>query len=255
MKLILLLGLLFFNSITNSYHALAESIIVIGEPFPKATQADGTGVQFEVVKAIFQPLGYEIKFSVYPYKRAIHLVENNQADMIVGIYKFATKKLKFPHHPQDADRMVAIFLKSKNIQWQGIKTLANTNIASTPGFEESITRTLKGIKYSLHEVSTHQQAFKKLVHRREDFMIDTEAVYSMEEINHYKAQLEKRTIGFFGIYPAFNLSDKSQKLQTIWQNTFPKFIKSAKAKALYLKWGLAREYEIINEYMDKQTAK
>jgi polar amino acid transport system substrate-binding protein len=229
----------------------AETINVVAEEFPRATNADGTGVQFEMVKAIFAPLGYQLNFKVFPYKRAIQQVEAGKADIIVGIYKFKTDKLTFSALPHDADRMVAIRPINHQEAWHGLSSLTNKRITATPGFKPSIEKTLVKIPYHFDEVSTREQALKKLMFNREDYMIDTEAVYLIDEINTYKAQLEKFNIGFFEIYAAFANTAKAHTLQKLWQSRFPTIIRSNKAKEIYSHWQLTREYNIINEYLNE----
>lgn len=225
----------------------AETLTIVGEHFPRATEADGTGVQFEMVKALFEPLGYQLRFQVYPYKRAVQMIENEQADIIVGIYQ-SSAQLLYSAKPEDADKMVAIFTQDKANLFQGKQSLAGKRIEATPGFERYIRRTLAGIDFEFAEVSTRKQALKKLVHNRSDYMIDTEAVFMMDEINHYKARLSYQAIGFFEIYAGFANTVKGRKLKQLWDNRYPALINSAQAEQLYLKWELAREYQIIKSF-------
>ncbi len=240
----IIFSFLIFSSVASA----ENTILIVAEEFPRATNTDGTGAQFEIIKAILEPYGYNLKFRVFPYKRAIYLTEHNKADIIIGIYQFPTKQLRFAKYPQDVDKMVAIYPKSSHVNWQGISSLENKRISATPGFEASINHALKNISFHFNEVSTRAQTLKKLIHHRTDFMIDTEAVYSMEEINIYKSMLDKKNIGFFEIFTAFANNEKTKVYQTIWEREFPKFIQTKQAKSIYSKWNFNREYQIIREY-------
>jgi len=121
--IIVVTGVFAFGS--NSY---AETINVVGEVFPPMTNKDGTGQQFEIAKAVYETLGYKVKCKTYPYKRAKYYVEIEKADVMVGMLKTDSEKLIFAKFPHDADNIIAIYPKNKNIKWDGISTLKNKKL-------------------------------------------------------------------------------------------------------------------------------
>ena len=58
---------LFFIIVFSAQQTLAETINLVAEVFPPQTNRDGTGQQFDVARAIFEPLGYTVNVNVYPY--------------------------------------------------------------------------------------------------------------------------------------------------------------------------------------------
>jgi hypothetical protein len=224
-----------------------QTINVIGEEFPPMTNADGSGQQFEIVKAIFEPLGYEVVTKVYPYKRAIYVLEYGQADMFVGLLKESELKLVFSKYPHDADNVIVIYPKDKEIKWQGDNTLKNKNVAVIAGLRKPFQKYVGDDVLAFNEVNTREQAYKKMLIGRDDFLIDCECGYLLEEVDRYREKFIFRHIGQLEIFAAFSQNEQALKLKAIWDEKFPKFILTEKAYDIYKKWGLLREYNIIKK--------
>ncbi len=56
------------------------------------THRDGTGAYWEVVKAVYEPLGIKVKTIVMPWKRAEVTVVNKRADALLEIIIIKTRK-------------------------------------------------------------------------------------------------------------------------------------------------------------------
>jgi polar amino acid transport system substrate-binding protein len=224
-----------------------QTITVIGELFPPMTNADGSGQQFDIVKAIFEPLGYKVVTKVYPYKRAIYILESGQADILVGLLKDSELKLTFSKYPHDADNIVVIYPKDKEIIWRGINTLKNKNIAVIPGVQKPLEKYVSTDGLTLNEVNTRDQAYKKMLIGRDDFLIDCECGYLLKEVEQYRERFTFERIGRLDIFAGFSRNEKSLKLKNIWDAKFPQFILTDQAHDIYKKWGLLREYKVIKK--------
>lgn len=240
---------------------LAETINLTGEVFPPQTNQDGSGQQFELVRAIFEPLGYNIKVNVYPYRRVLYLLENKETDMAVGLAKIKNDKLLFSDLPHDSDNLVAIYPKDSDIIWRGQSSFVDKKLLFIAGLSGAFIDELylsSNLDLSLNpisEVSTRVQAMNKLLAHRDDFLIDCECGLFLDDVQPYRSQLIAKKIGLTSIYAAFPRSKKSRKLKEIWQREFPKFIKTAAARAIYQKWGLMREYGIILDVLNNNNEK
>jgi len=228
-----------------SYQSFAETINLVAETFPPQTHSNGTGQQFEVVKAIFEPLGYKINIEVYPYRRVIYLLEHKQVDMAVGVARVDNSALLFSEQPHDSDNLVAIYPKEENVTWQGAISLHGKKLLFIAGLTEGLSMDLNLSGNKVSEVNTRVQALKKLLIGRDDFLIDCECGLFLDEVEPYRLLFTASNIGFIKIYAAFSNTEKGLKLKNIWAKEFPKFIKTDKAREIYKKWGLLREYGII----------
>jgi len=243
-----ILCMLFLLSIMGRSWSL-QTITVVGEVFPPMTNEDGSGQQFDLVKAIFEPLGYEVTTKVYPYKRAIYVLEYGHADMFVGLLKDKELKLTFSEYPHDADNVVVIYPKNKEITWQGTQTLKNKNVAVIGGLEKPLQKYLSNEIRALNEVNSREQAYKKMLIGRDDFLIDCECGYLLKEVDKYREQFTFQRIGQLKIFAAFSQNEEALKLKAIWDRKFPQFIISDQAHAIYKKWGLLREYAVIKKLL------
>lgn len=228
--------------------AQAKEFIVVGEEFPPMTNSDGSGQQFEIVQHIIESQGHSVRFQVYPYKRAVLMVEEGKADMMIGMLKYDTDKVNFSKLPHDADNVVAIYPTHKNIVWQGLETFRDKNIAIVAGL--GLERFLEGIPHTKTELTTRDQAFKKMLLGREDFLIDCECAFYLEELNRMRDQFTKTHLGFLEIYAAFSQSGNGPLLKALWDDAYLPFMISGQAEAFYKKWDLDREYSIIREYLN-----
>jgi hypothetical protein len=214
------------------------------------TNKDGTGQQFELIKAVLEPLGHTVNIKVYPYKRALYLVEEGDADMMVGMLPFKTDKLIFSQYPHDADNVVAVFPKSNNDSLEGIESMSNKKIDVISG--SGLESHLGIIPYKKTEVKNRVQGLKKMLAGRSDYMIDCECGFLLAEVVPFRDQFDTKKIAFLEIFAAFTNNEHGQELKSIWDSAFPVFIKAGKAEPFYKKWNIMREYRIIKKYMDEK---
>lgn len=103
--------------------------------------------------------------------------------------------------------------------------------------------------YEITEVNTRKQAMKKLFFNRTDFFIDCECGFLLDEVSSYRDNAITQRIGFLKIHLAFSNTVKGNQLKNIWDEQFPEFIHTEKARSIYEKWGMLREYDIIQEVL------
>jgi polar amino acid transport system substrate-binding protein len=230
-------------------------INVAAEVFPPMTNADGTGQQFEMLKAIFEPLGYTFNITLYPYRRMLYVVETAQVDMAIGIAKFDNDNILFSSLPHDADNIVAIYPKSNKFIWRGKASLENKKLSFIAGLTSALSQSFSELNYAISEVDTREQALKKLLLGRVDFLIDCECGYLLAEVTPYRKQFQAHKIGFLEIYAGFANTEKAKQLKLIWQQSYPRFIQTDQARNIYQKWGLAREYSIISKLLQEKSSK
>lgn len=68
-----------------------STIMLVGEQWKDYTNADGSGVYWDLIKSIYQPAGVKVHFKLYPWVRADRMVIKQRADAIVGDYYYPTE--------------------------------------------------------------------------------------------------------------------------------------------------------------------
>jgi len=233
----------------STCHAKTETLRLVGELYPPGTFADGSGQQFEMVKAVFERLDYKVTIDVYPYKRAIKLVETGQADMMVGMLKDPALEVSYSHYPHDVDNLLAIYPRVSKTQWQGPSSINNKHLTMLLGLGEPFKKCLPDFDFQITEVKSHQQALKKLFYGRTDFIIDSEGTFLLKYEQRHQENLYTQLVGFIEIYAAFSKNSQGKNAKKLWDEHFIKFIQTKSAEKIYEKWGMNREYWVTKQFI------
>lgn len=108
---------------------LAGGVTWAAEPLPKKplharlasevwldyTNADGTGLAWELLRKVFEPVGVKVKTASVPYSRAIGLVKRGEADAWVGSYHEESADNIYPRWHFDQDHIYALGLASRPV--------------------------------------------------------------------------------------------------------------------------------------------
>lgn len=69
------------------------SIDVVAQEWTGQTNADGSGLYFELLKKIYTPLGITVNTSIVPFDRAIMMLREKTSDASVGFYSAEDAKI------------------------------------------------------------------------------------------------------------------------------------------------------------------
>ena len=122
---IVLLCPIFFPALAGNTPA---EIILASEEWANATNRDGTGLYWDIFRAVYEPVGIKTKFIIRSYKGSVSLVKKNKADAAVGIYPEEIKGALFSKYPFVKDYVLVLFKKNKLSQWNGQETLKNKKV-------------------------------------------------------------------------------------------------------------------------------
>ncbi|MCP4671759.1 MAG: transporter substrate-binding domain-containing protein [Desulfobacula sp.] len=223
-----------------------KTIHVVCDEWEGYTNKDGTGAYWEVVKAVYEPLGIKVKTMVMPWKRAEMTVANKMADALLGAYYYKYKEGKeylYPKwHISIEDPVIAVFKKGTIKDWEskGIKSLAGKRVVWIRGYDFDKTL-LNGIRVKKHEINRHIQGLSMVDRGRMDVFLDykydTAPVAKKNGIDldkHFEIKLAKLGDKLF---VAFAITERSEKLIKIFDERITKLANSGKIAKIYLKWG------------------
>ncbi|CAM3103973.1 substrate-binding periplasmic protein [Vibrio neptunius] len=221
-----------------------QEIELVCDEWPSYTNSDGTGVYWDIVKRVYEPLGIKVNTQTVPWKRAQLSVSSKQKDAYVGDYFDASKDKKDYLYPKEhlsiEESVVVVFKNDYNSEWQsrGTAMLSDKRVAWIRGygFENNV---LKGIDIQLKEVKGIDQAILMLSSDRVDAVVD------------YQSNIVKALSSDIDNYTLLVL-EEGQKLFVVFSNTpksaylvdmFDKKIKEMREKgeidAIYAKYGIA----------------
>lgn len=98
------------------YAAEPAQIRIASETWEGHTHADGSGMAWEIFRAVFEPAGVQLDIQSVPYTRSIGLVQRGAADAWAGSYlNEVTQGVFYPRWNYDADQIAALGLRDKPI--------------------------------------------------------------------------------------------------------------------------------------------
>jgi ABC-type amino acid transport substrate-binding protein len=128
------LGLVF--SITSALVCAAEpsQIRIASETWEGSTHADGTGLAWDIFRAVYEPAGLQLAIQSVPYMRSIGLVQRGAADAWAGSYINEVEQgVFYPRWNYDTDQIAALGLLDKPAP--SLETLGEFRLAWMRGYE------------------------------------------------------------------------------------------------------------------------
>lgn len=230
------LGLLCCLCITTA--AVADDAIteirLASERWENITNEDGSGLYWDIFRAVYEPLGISVTFEIVPYARSVKMVENKEADAAVGAYADEFEAL-FPEWHFDHDTVVAVFKQGTVEQWEGEASLkGRLGWMRNYGYDQYLKA-----PHEYVEIDTRKSALRMLQIGRIDFFLDARADILAElakgDVNREELQLE--TLFKLKIYLAFAETERGRKLRDIFDERMAELVPSGELKPLFEKWG------------------
>lgn len=219
----------------NSYAEGISEIAVSSESWEDATNKDGTGLYWDIIKLIYEPVGINVKLDTTSYARSVALVKQNQSDAWVGSYLNEEEDIIYPKSHFDADVVAAMFIKNPGLPWQGQQSLEGKNVGWIKGYE---LHEYLDVKFNKRELSNRDDVLALLKSGKLDYFIDAVAEFEthFDEALKQDKNLTTETIKHLNLYLGFAKTPKGQKLADIFDERFPKIIESGELKDLFKKW-------------------
>lgn len=211
-----------------------KEVLIVSENWDTYTNKDGSGLYFDIVRMIYEPLGIKVKIKIYPYNRSSKMVERKLADAWLGSYIYEEDYALYPKYFFDKDIVTAMFKKERFPNFKGIKSLENREVCWIRGYgmDEYIDINLKK-----HERNDRKSILLSLEKDRFDIFLDDK--FDMQDaIKKLKFDASKYhfvELLKFKLYPAFRNDAKGERLRSIWDEQFKKYLDDGSLKKLYIK--------------------
>ena len=112
----------------------AQTVKVVSEGWPDYTNEDFTGFYFDILRQVFPAPQWQLEIQIVPYKRAIAVIANGEADVTPGVYKGDLKKGLYSQHVLENDLVDAAVSHKVAANWQGISSLAGLSVVAKIGY-------------------------------------------------------------------------------------------------------------------------
>lgn len=246
-KVYKLLILALFLVAQSTYAKDHNSISLASAEWPKYTNGDGTGVFFDIIRAVYKLEKVGMEFEIVPYERSVKMVEDKAVDAWVASY---IEEEDFPLYPKwhfGADIVIAVYDPDKFPKWEGEKSLKGKKVAWLRGY--NYDEYLK-IRVEIDEVNKRRSGLRMLQRGRIDALLDA---YS-DMIEEDNVTIEGTSLRFkegyneysfaakeilqLRLYLAFADTDRARKFLDIWDKNFPILLKNGSIKRLFKKYSI-----------------
>lgn len=207
-------------------------IRLVSEEWADYTNADGTGVAWDVMRKVFQPAGIEVVPQSAPYSRAIGLVKRGEADAWVGSYKDESEDNLYPRWHFDVDHIYALGLASKSAPT--LATIGDYRLAWVRGY--AYGKYLPRVR-EYREIQRREGILPMLEHDRVDFYVD-----AMTEVDYVIGQSSqpdrfRRThVVELPMYLAFARSERGEALRDVFDKRMAELVRSGELKPIFERW-------------------
>ncbi|NOI77204.1 transporter substrate-binding domain-containing protein [Vibrio coralliilyticus] len=226
-----------------SYASDSKRIKIVSQEWLGYTNSDGTGLYWDIVKAVFQPLNVPLTLEVLPWKRAKHLVRKQEASAYLGDYFYPNADaFLYPQWHLSVEEDVIVVFARGSLDWeeQQLSSLVNKKVAWVRGygFEKGF---LKDIPLELVEVDSAEQGMKLLKKGRVSALIDYPSSMASSELLATDAFVTEVAKKGEKLYVVFSNTESSNTLIEMFDTHMPQLIKSGELKQIYLTHG--QDYE------------
>lgn len=210
-------------------------IIMASEEWANATNRDGTGLYWDIFRAVYEPVGIKTKFIMQSFNGSVNLVMKNRVDAAVGIYPEMIEGALFSQYPFVKDYVLVLFKKNGVTQWNGQKTLQDKKIAWIKGYAYDKYLEVPVVK---EEFNRREDVLRRLDQNQVDFFMDTrndmESVLNQGiiDVSHYTVE----TVLELDRYLVFASNNKGRTLKKIFDHRFPQLVQSGEIERLFAKW-------------------
>jgi len=230
--LLVLLPAVAFNASART----PDAIRVASPVLDGFANADGSGLWFELVRAVYEPLGIMMQYELLPLKRARKALDEGEADAIPGL-KYEPERL-MPRYPIHVKRPTAVFKRNRIGDWRGPESLQGKTAVWMRGmnYEELIRE--RGINLQWHAVDDWRQAWELLRKDRVDVYIDAIGAVStyvfINDVDMDRYRMEP--LFSVRVYLSFSETEKSKRLIDIYDRRMPELLRTGVVEALYNRW-------------------
>jgi len=226
--LLLMLQSLFLNA--------AETITIAGDdwmPINGDPKSQTPGFAVEVMKEIFEPLGYKIEYQFMPWSQAVSLCRKGKIDALVGSDEIDSRNLIFPHNAIDSYSDTFYVLKTSKWRYRNLASLEKITLAYAVdyGYDRSLmfyinSKKMSNKLYAFGGEKPLESMIKKMIAGKIDVIPENPAVMAWklkERKLEDKIVIAGITESWNSIYIAFTKEKKSsKKYADIFDNGFIK---------------------------------
>ena len=224
-------------ALASEAHAQEQptSIHVVSPVWENYTNEDGTGLYWDVLKAVYEPVGIALHVEFVPWKRAIFLIETEKADAIPSATPLDVESCDLSERMLDSSTVVAIFKPETIPDWQGEASLEGKKVAWIRGYDFQMRLQ---VTVAYHEINNLTSGLAMLEKGYIDVLMDYREGIEAEKPSTMDLT-EYRIEELFPepMYMGFGKTPRGQQLLKIYDERIEQLYQSGELQKIYAKWG------------------
>ena len=230
--LTVLLGLFGWSSL-QADSVLPKEIRLTSEVWADYTDADGSGLAWDILREVFEPLDIALVTQSVPYTRSIGLVQRGEADAWVGSYLNEVETgVRYPRWHYDTDQISALGLASTPTP--RLDTLKQFRLVWLRGY--AYQRYLPNLT-RYQEVQRRSGILGMLDHDHVDFYIDArteveEVLASARDPGQYRVT----DLTQLPIYLGFADTPRGRALMDVYDRRMGELVERGSLRPLFAQW-------------------
>lgn len=230
--LLVLLCALAFSVRADDIPTVPDQIRLASEAWRNYTNEDGSGLAWDVLRQVFEPVGVKVKTRSVPYTRSVGLAQRGEVDAWVGAYRDETEGVLYARWHYDSDHIYALGLASTPAPT--LATLGNYRLAWVRGYKYDTY--LPNI-HTFNQIERRDGILPMLQHKRADLYIDalTEARYTLDQAPD--PSLFKLThLAELPLFLGFTDNERGRALMVLFDQRMDALVKNGELKPIFERW-------------------
>ncbi len=227
-------------TVTTGFATERETIFVVTESWAYCTQEDGTGLYFDLLRLVYEPLGMVLNTRIMPYSRAVATVSNKAADIVIGLYEEEAEGVIYPEVPFSADAITVLY-KSPTV-FLGAESLEGKNVVFIRGYSYDAYIL---VPMQVNELASRDQAVNMILAGRADFFVDNywDTTDTLLEMGLAMEEFHLRVLKLLPMYMVFADTEKGHRLAALFDEHFAERVRDGSVFALFQAYEMEEEYE------------
>ena len=225
----------------------ADKIYVVSVPWEQFSHADGSGLYFDLFRAIYEPEGIAVIAKVQPLLRAIASINSgDRADVMLAEWAsehigdelpYQQQKLLYPQNAVYGEYVEAVFLPGSNLTWAKVHGDKQCKVAWIRGY--GYGPILDVANHNISYLNSSEQGLKMLASRNIDAYINDRQEIAKDTrkpaFNHI--QWQRELILMRKLYPVFHANERGRYLLGIFDRRMQEMRASGELFQLYAAHG------------------
>lgn len=226
-----------------------KTVSIVAPEWEDYSNADGSGLYWDILRAIYKPAGIRLKPKTVPWNRAMKMVSKYQLyNGIIGEYLATEEDLLFPEYPIDVEYLSVVV--RPGLSFSDMQSLTGKNVGWIKDYDlipsEQIDFTLKEFRDLDQGLALLKSGALDFVIEEWDELAAAMQASGMKSDTYPVAQLPQGK----DVYVAFGHSRLSQELIKVYNERVEALVKSGEMNRIYQQWGLGEMPDALLQLAD-----